>query len=286
MSVRRPTVSVVVPCYRYGHFLPECVGSILDQEGVDVRVLVIDDASPDDSAQAARRLAAADARVEVRVHEVNRGHIATYNEGLLDWADGDYSVLISADDVLAPGALARATAVLEEHPEIGFVYGHSGYWTRHRAAPARADGADRAHGLDRARVAADHVQARSHGRVLARGGRADAAPAADRRLPAVAAAHRRRRDVDALRGPFRRRLHQGRRPGLLPAPRRADDDGARADRRPAPAQGRLRRPLRCVRRPHPRAPTGCNGGRTARWPRRPCGARAGPTTAAGWTRRR
>ena len=129
MSARRPTVSVVVPCYRYGHFLPECVGSILAQEGVDVRVLVIDDASPDDSAQAARRLAAADPRVEVRVHEVNRGHIATYNEGLLDWADGDYSVLISADDVLAPGALARATAVLEEHPEIGFVYGHSVYWT-------------------------------------------------------------------------------------------------------------------------------------------------------------
>ena len=132
----------------------------------------------------------------------------------------------------------------------------------------------------------DHVQARPHGRLLARGRRAHAAPAADRRLPAVAAAHRRRRDVDALRGPLRRRLHQGRRPGLLPAPRRADDDRARADRRPAPAQGRLRRPLRRRTPTASPAPTGCNGGRTARWPRRPCGARAGPTTGAGWTRRR
>ena len=34
------TVSVVIPCYEYGHFLPEAVSSVLDdQEGVDVRVL-------------------------------------------------------------------------------------------------------------------------------------------------------------------------------------------------------------------------------------------------------
>jgi Glycosyl transferase family 2 len=128
MSRSRPTVSVVVPCYRYGRFLPECVGSLLDQDGVDVRVLIIDDASPDDSAQVAERLAAADDRVEVRRHEVNRGHIATYNEGLLGWADGDYSVLLSADDLLTPGSLARATAVLEEHPGVGFVYAHPIDW--------------------------------------------------------------------------------------------------------------------------------------------------------------
>ena len=131
-----PTVSVVVPCYRYGRFLRDCVGSILDQEGVDVRVLIIDDASPDDSAEVAARLAAEDDRVELRVHAENKGHIATYNEGLLDWADGDYSVLISADDLLAPGALARATAVLDAHPEVGIVYGHSKYWVDSDPLPA------------------------------------------------------------------------------------------------------------------------------------------------------
>ena len=47
------------------------------------------------------RLAAADPRVEVRRHPVNRGHIATYNEGLA-WADGDYVALVSADDMRDP----------------------------------------------------------------------------------------------------------------------------------------------------------------------------------------
>ena len=128
MTPGRPTVSVVIPCYRYGRFLATSVGSVLAQEGVDVRVLIIDDASPDDSAEVARALAAADDRVEVRVHAENQGHIATYNEGLLEWADGDYSVLLSADDLLTPGALARATEVLEANPNVGFVYGHSKYW--------------------------------------------------------------------------------------------------------------------------------------------------------------
>jgi hypothetical protein len=61
--------------------------------------------------------------VEVAVHATNKGHIATYNEGLLEWADRDYSVLMSADDCLTPGALRRATEFLDAHSSVGFVYG-------------------------------------------------------------------------------------------------------------------------------------------------------------------
>jgi glycosyltransferase involved in cell wall biosynthesis len=119
------SVSVVIPCYKYGHYLADCVRSALyGQDGIDVRVLIIDDASPDDSAEVAHQLAAKDSRIEVQVHPTNRGHLATYNEGLLDWADGDYSVLLSADDRLTPGALTRAVGLLDQHPEVGFCYGH------------------------------------------------------------------------------------------------------------------------------------------------------------------
>jgi glycosyltransferase involved in cell wall biosynthesis len=119
------SVSVVIPCYNYGHYLSEAVSSVLDdQTGVNVRVLVIDDASADDSAEVARQIAARESRVEVLAHASNKGHIATYNEGLLDWADGDYTVLMSADDRLTPGALRRATDLLDACPRVGFVYGH------------------------------------------------------------------------------------------------------------------------------------------------------------------
>ncbi|UGQ10590.1 glycosyltransferase [Yinghuangia sp. ASG 101] len=118
-----PSVSVVVPSYNYARYLPSNVGSLLDQEGVDVRVLVLDDASTDETPDVGAELAR-DPRVTYERHTTNKGHIATYNEGLLEWADGDFCVLLSADDLLTPGALARATAVMAADPDVTFVYGN------------------------------------------------------------------------------------------------------------------------------------------------------------------
>jgi glycosyltransferase involved in cell wall biosynthesis len=118
------SVSIVIPCYNYGHFLRDAVDGALDQPGVDVKVLIIDDASTDDSAEVAQKIAANDERIEVAVHPVNKGNLRTYNEGIIDWADGDYTVMISADDRLTPGALRRSIDLLDAHPEAGFAYGH------------------------------------------------------------------------------------------------------------------------------------------------------------------
>jgi hypothetical protein len=115
-------VSVIVPCYGYADVLSGCIDSVLAQEGVDVRALIIDDHSPDHTPAVGQALAEGDARVEYRRHETNAGLIATANEGL-EWADGDYVMLLSADDLLVPGALARATSVMEEQPKVGMVYG-------------------------------------------------------------------------------------------------------------------------------------------------------------------
>jgi Glycosyl transferase family 2 len=117
-----PTVSVIVPCFNYGHLLEGCLASVLSQEGVEVRVLVIDDLSTDDSAELAARLAERDERIEFRAHRKNMGLIATANEGL-EWAPGEYVVLLSADDLLVPGSLRRATDVMAKHPDVGMVYG-------------------------------------------------------------------------------------------------------------------------------------------------------------------
>lgn len=115
-------VDVVIPCYNYARFLRRSVESALNQEGVTVRVLIIDDTSSDDSPEVGQQLAQ-DPRVEFRRHAVNQGHIKTYNEGLLGWASAKYSLLLSADDALAPGALARATQLMDAHPEVGMTYG-------------------------------------------------------------------------------------------------------------------------------------------------------------------
>jgi glycosyltransferase involved in cell wall biosynthesis len=131
----RPVVNVIVPSYNYGSVLRGCVRSVLEQRGVDARVLVIDDHSADDTPLVGAELAERDERVEFRRHEENKGLIATANEGLEWAATGDYVVLLSADDELAPGALERATRVMADHPEVGMVYGHAPYWHEGRDRP-------------------------------------------------------------------------------------------------------------------------------------------------------
>ena len=128
-------VDVVVPCYNYARFLEQCVSSVLTQEGVEVRVLIIDDASSDETPEIGKRLAAADRRVEYRRHAVNRGHIATYNEGLLGWASAEYALLLSADDALAPASLARAAQLMDSHKEVGMTYGMAFVISGHECLP-------------------------------------------------------------------------------------------------------------------------------------------------------
>lgn len=139
----RRSVDVIVPCYNYGAYLVGCVRSLLDQEGVAVRVLVIDDHSGDNTPEIGLGLARADGRVTFRRHEKNHGHIATYNEGFA-WASADYVLLISADDLLAPGALKRAVDVLEANPQTAFAYGRQVSFVDNPTLPdeptARAEG--------------------------------------------------------------------------------------------------------------------------------------------------
>lgn len=133
-----PRIDIIVPCHNYGRFLQSCVASALQDAHLALRVLVIDDASTDDTAEVAQALAAGDPRVSVRRHAVNQGHIATYNEGLA-WARGDYLLLLSADDMLPPGALARAVAVMDARPRVSFVYGAAVRFAREDELGARTE---------------------------------------------------------------------------------------------------------------------------------------------------
>ncbi|RWX80900.1 glycosyltransferase [Neorhizobium lilium] len=114
-------IDVVVPNYNYGKYLRTCVESVLNQADVAIRVLIIDNASTDDSRDIAHSLAQ-DERVELILRESNAGTHASFNEGI-DWAQNDYFLLLFSDDFLVPGALKRATDIMEQNSAIAFCYG-------------------------------------------------------------------------------------------------------------------------------------------------------------------
>jgi hypothetical protein len=142
-------VTVVVLSYNYGRFLTACASSVLDQRDVDVRLLVVDDASVDETQRVTERLAHGDERVTVIRNRTNRGQLPSMNAALAGITT-DYVVKLDADDLLAPGALARATALMERHPDVTFTYGRPhifrGPEPSHTESPPRSwtiwDGSD------------------------------------------------------------------------------------------------------------------------------------------------
>jgi glycosyltransferase involved in cell wall biosynthesis len=121
-TLGQPLFSVLVPCYNYGRYLRQCLASVQMQSIDSFEVIIIDDASTDNTPELAHELAAADQRITVSMHLNNRGHIMTYNEGI-EWASGRYFLLLSADDMIAPGAFSRAAALFDEHPDVVMSYG-------------------------------------------------------------------------------------------------------------------------------------------------------------------
>jgi glycosyltransferase involved in cell wall biosynthesis len=117
-------VDVAIPCYQYGRFLRDCVTSVLTQGLGNLRILIIDNASTDNSVEVAQQLAAEDCRVAVVAHRRNLGPHASFNAGI-EWASAKYFMILCADDLLAPGCLAQAVSVLERHADVVFAYGRA-----------------------------------------------------------------------------------------------------------------------------------------------------------------
>lgn len=109
----RPDVSVVIPAYRAQSTIEAAIASALDQKGVEVEVVVVEDASPDSTALIVERMAEADPRIRLLRQPRNAGVGAARNRAL-DAARGRWIALLDADDRFAPGRLARLIRVAQE----------------------------------------------------------------------------------------------------------------------------------------------------------------------------
>jgi glycosyltransferase involved in cell wall biosynthesis len=118
--MKSPKVSFVIPCYKLGHLLPECVNSILAQTYTDFEILIMDDCSPDNTQEVATQFS--DRRVRYIRNEQNLGHLRNYNKGI-ELSRGKYVWLISADDYLRRTyVLERYVQLMEAHPTVGYTF--------------------------------------------------------------------------------------------------------------------------------------------------------------------
>jgi glycosyltransferase involved in cell wall biosynthesis len=118
----RPFLTVFVPAYNEAGNLPGCVQSVLEQMealGVPVEIIIVDDASDDETGRLADQLAAMDEGVRVMHHPTNLGIGGAFITAL-EQAQGEWLILIPADLAIEPSELRR---YLSAAPQADVVVG-------------------------------------------------------------------------------------------------------------------------------------------------------------------
>lgn len=126
-QLHTPALSITVLNYNYGHFLPNCLDSILSQDFKDFEVILINDKSTDNSLEIIAPYLK-DPRIRLIDHQINKGFVASLIEGV-ELSRGRYITVISADDwILKSDALLKQMAILEREPAVAFVYTAYGHY--------------------------------------------------------------------------------------------------------------------------------------------------------------
>ena len=114
-----PLVSVCIPTYNGGSFIATALASVAAQDYPNIEVVVVDDASHDDTVAHVKGWR--ERPVDLVVHRRNRGHNATWNETIAR-AQGEYIKFLHQDDELTPDCVSRMVASLQAYPSAGIVF--------------------------------------------------------------------------------------------------------------------------------------------------------------------
>lgn len=113
-----PTISIIMAVYNGGEHLRSAIDSVLAQSFTDFELVVVNDASTDDSV--AQIEGYDDPRIKLLHNEENKGLAASLNVGLKE-AKGRYIARMDADDLAVPERLKKQLSFLEKHPDIGLL---------------------------------------------------------------------------------------------------------------------------------------------------------------------
>ena len=117
----RPAVSIILPAFNAADYLEATIRSALAQTFTDFELLLLDNASTDDTPAVAATFS--DPRLKYRRNPTNIGFAGNVELGR-SLANATYTVVFNADDIWEPTYLAKAVALLEANPGLAFMHAH------------------------------------------------------------------------------------------------------------------------------------------------------------------
>ena len=114
-----PHISVVIPCYNDGKYLPETIARLKQQTFTNFEIIVVNDGSTDEATIAFLNTLETDPQIQV-IHQANARMSAARNTGAKH-AKGDYIAALDVDDYFHNTFLAQALPVFEKEPQTAVV---------------------------------------------------------------------------------------------------------------------------------------------------------------------
>jgi len=131
---QQPLVSVIIPAYNNAEYLGDAIESVLQQTYSNLELIIVNDASPDDTVRVIRGYD--DSRIRYIVHEHNKGLSAARNTGI-QAAMGEFIALLDGDDYFHPEKLRLHMEFMEKNSDIGATY-NARFELSHSAKTIRA----------------------------------------------------------------------------------------------------------------------------------------------------
>jgi glycosyltransferase involved in cell wall biosynthesis len=119
MYKEQSSVSIIIPCYNYGHFLSEALESVMAQTYRNWECIIINDGSPDNTAEVALKYCKLDTRFKY-LYKENGGHSSARNLGIRH-SKGTYILPLDADDKISAEFLEKAVKAIETDDQIKLV---------------------------------------------------------------------------------------------------------------------------------------------------------------------
>lgn len=115
-------VSVIIPNYNYARFLKQRIESVLSQTYTDFEIILLDDASTDDSVSILNNYRNNKHVSHLEVNSINTGSpFAQWQKGIA-LAHGKYIWIAESDDAAEPLFLEKAVSVLNQYPQASFCF--------------------------------------------------------------------------------------------------------------------------------------------------------------------
>ncbi|MDI3312705.1 MAG: glycosyltransferase family 2 protein, partial [Thermoanaerobacterium sp.] len=110
-----PKVTVAIPTYNRAHYLKEAIESVLNQTYTDYELLVVDNASTDNTEEVVKSFN--DKRIKYIKNETNIGMVNNWNK-CIDLAQGEYLIIFHDDDIMKPELLEKEVEILDNNEDV------------------------------------------------------------------------------------------------------------------------------------------------------------------------